>query len=72
MSHRYHANEQERGERSMGRPAMRAARQDRIEPETRTLKLHVRSCLRFESGLVRREATPIDLAAPLWLCDSVA
>lgn len=53
----------------MGRPAERADGRDRLEPVHERRMDHVSFAHRFESGLVRRVATPIDSTPRL--CDSV-
>ena len=53
----------------MGRPAVRADSRDRIEPMHERLTIRDRFAHRFDSGLARRLATPIDVArASVALC----
>ena len=57
---------------SMGRPALRADIQDRIEPKHERIDGPQAFVFWFESGLVRRFAAPIDIvprlcvSVPLW------
>jgi len=53
----------------MGRPAMWAGSRGRIEPEPERAVSLVPFAFRFDAGLARRFATPIDVAAaPRCLC----